>query len=352
MEIGLLIILLIVVALPLSVRKIEENLEIFLLVMGIAAALVSGVIDFGDMGKTLAEFGRIFSNINLYLITGIVFGLGILFMLFEKKIDYVAGTLLEKIPLRLAVALIILFLGLLSSLITAIIASLLLAEIISMLPLHRKEAFRINIIACYSIGLGAVLTPVGEPLSTIVVSKLNAGFFYLFDLLWIYIIPIVILLAAFGALTVKSWQADRDVAIEQIDPEKKTFKGTVLRSVKIFAFIIALELLGAGFQPVIDAYVIKLNDYILYVLNLLSAILDNATLAAAEVSPLMNAIQLKTILMSLLISGGMLITGNIPNIVTASRLKIRSRDWAKMALPIGAVLFFGYLIYSLIFHNI
>lgn len=348
MIIGLLIVLLLVVVLPLCVRKIEENLEIFLLVMGIAAALISGVIDFGDMGKTLSEFGSIFSNINLYLITGIVFVLGLLTMIFEKKIDYLAGNLLEKIPLRLAVALIILVLGLLSSLITAIIASMLLAEIISMLPVHRKEAFRINIIACFSVGLGAVLTPIGEPLSTIVASKLDAGFFYLFDMLWMYIIPGVILLAAFGALTVKTWKADKDVAIEQIDPEKKTLKGTVIRTVKIFAFIVALELLGAGFQPVIDQYVIKLSDYILYALNLLSAILDNATLAAAEISKNMMADQIKTILMSLLISGGMLITGNIPNIVTAGRLKIRSRDWAKIALPIGAVLFVGYFILSFV----
>jgi len=43
-----------------------------------------------------------------------------------------------------------------------------------------------------------------------------------------------------------------------------------------------------------------------------SAILDNATLTAAEISPQMHLDQVRAVLMSLLISGGMLIPGNIP----------------------------------------
>jgi predicted cation transporter len=43
-------------------------------------------------------------------------------------------------------------------------------------------------------------------------------------------------------------------------------------------------------------------------------------------------------MMGLLISGGMLIPGNIPNIVAASRLGITSREWAGHGLRIGALL--------------
>ena len=57
----------------------------------------------------------------------------------------------------------------------------------------------------------------------------------------------------------------------------------VLILVLVFAFIFALELLGAGFKPVIDTYVIHLDSRLLYWGNMISAILDNATLAAAEV---------------------------------------------------------------------
>jgi predicted cation transporter len=39
--------------------------------------------------------------------------------------------------------------------------------------------------------------------------------------------------------------------------------------------------------------------------------------------------------MGLLISGGMLIPGNIPNIVAAGRLGIGSREWARIGLVTG-----------------
>ncbi|HHW40656.1 MAG TPA: DUF1646 family protein [Syntrophomonadaceae bacterium] len=49
----------------------------------------------------------------------------------------------------------------------------------------------------------------------------------------------------------------------------------------------------------------------------------------------MSALQIKCILLGLLISGGMLIPGNIPNIITASKLKIGSREWARLGIPLG-----------------
>ena len=62
-------------------------------------------------------------------------------------------------------------------------------EIISILPISRKHKININIISCFSIGLGAALTPIGEPLATIVVSKLDVNFWFLLEQFGIYIIP-------------------------------------------------------------------------------------------------------------------------------------------------------------------
>jgi predicted cation transporter len=39
--------------------------------------------------------------------------------------------------------------------------------------------------------------------------------------------------------------------------------------------------------------------------------------------------------MGLLLAGGMLIPGNIPNIISASKLNIKSKDWAILGIPIG-----------------
>ena len=66
-----------------------------------------------------------------------------------------------------------------------------------------------------------------------------------------------------------------------------------------------------------------------------SAVLDNATLVAAEISIKMSELQVKAVLMGLLISGGRMIPGNIPNIISAGKLKIRSSEWIKLGVSLG-----------------
>jgi predicted cation transporter len=56
---------------------------------------------------------------------------------------------------------------------------------------------------------------------------------------------------------------------------------------------------------------------------------------------------IQAILAGLLIAGGMLIPGNIPNIICASKLSISSREWAVFGLPLGLIImtgFFAFLI--------
>jgi predicted cation transporter len=61
--------------------------------------------------------------------------------------------------------------------------------------------------------------------------------------------------------------------------------------------------------------------------------------------------QINAALMGLLIFGGMLIPGNIPNIISAGKLGITSSEYAKLGVPFGLVLgaFFFVLIYFLHF---
>ena len=44
------------------------------------------------------------------------------------------------------------------------------------------------------------------------------------------------------------------------------------------------------------------------------------------------------------IAGGMLIPGNIPNIISASKLGISSRSWAVIGVPLGLVLMAAYFL--------
>jgi predicted cation transporter len=77
---------------------------------------------------------------------------------------------------------------------------------------------------------------------------------------------------------------------------------------------------------------------------MISAVLDNATLTAVEIGPTLALPQIIGIIMGLSIAGGMLIPGNIPNIVAAGRLKISMKEWAKVGVPIGLAVMAVYFI--------
>jgi predicted cation transporter len=243
---------------------------------------------------------------------------------------------------------LVVVLGFLSSIITAIIAAIALVEVVSALKLSKEYEIKLVILGCFSIGLGAALTPIGEPLSTICIAKLrggpyNAGFFFLAEHLGKFIIPGVLGLGIIGAFIEPSIDAGgSDAGLQEKEPE--TIKDILYRSVKVYFFVMALILLGAGLKPVIDKYIINLPAAALYWINSVSAVVDNATLTAAEISPKMTAAQAQAALMGLLLAGGMLIPGNIPNIISAGRLGITSRQWAKTAIPLGLVMMTVYFI--------
>lgn len=337
---GLIVVLLLVLVVPFVSKTVEENLEPFLFVMGVAASIISGIMSMELALKALEE---------PVMIASAVFIAGALFFLLHNQFQTFINKVLVRIPITIFIFLTIVLLGLLSSVITAIIASIVLVEIIYLLPLERKQKVVVCIIACFSIGLGAALTPIGEPLATIAISKLDKTFFYLFDLLGVYVIPAVIAFGILGAIYVsrssKSSVSNKAVdanAEEAVVMEQDTWKSIIVRALKVYLFVMALVFLGEGFQPLIDKYVLGLSPQLLYWVNMISAVLDNATLTAAEISNQMTDTQVTAIIMGLLISGGMLIPGNIPNIVSASKLKISSKEWAVWGVPLGLIVMIIY----------
>lgn len=329
----LMLLLVATFVLPIISKEVEKNLEIFLFIIGMSASIAAGVLS-----KELIL--DIVENKFMYIIAFAVLMGGFIFKSLTTHVRSALTYILKYIPLKLFIFLLIVILGVLSSVITAIIASLLLVEIVSILPIGRKSKINIDIVSCFSIGLGAVLTPIGEPLSTIIVSKLNVDFWYLMKEFGIYIVPGILFLgiigAHYGIEEKKETETTEEILIEE------TNSLILIRALKIFFFIVALELLGAGFKPIIDTYIISLDTKYLYWVNMSSAVLDNATLAAAEVSDKMSPIQIKAVLMGLLISGGMMIPGNIPNIISAGKLKIKSKEWIKLGVPLGMFIMIIY----------
>ena len=310
-----------VLVLPFAVKKVEHNLELFLLAMGLAAALVSRVLDAALVQLALVE---------PLPITAAVLVAGALFKALRFKLRAAIEWTLGHVPLRVLIFMLVAALGLLSSLI-AIIASLVLVELVSALRLDRDSEIWLTVMACFTIGLGAALTPIGEPLHP---RHRRAA-------------PGLLVPVAPSVVAGDPRRAGERRA-RGLSPERKgeglgtedvleSWGAVAVRAGKVFVFVAALVLLGHGFKPVVEAYIVKLPGAALYWINSISAVLDNATLAAAEISPTMSDAQIRDVLI-VFIAGGMLIPGNIPNIVSAGKLNITGTEWAKKGVPVGLVL--------------
>jgi predicted cation transporter len=337
----LLVIFLLILVLPIVVKPVEQNLELFFLVVGTLTVVLSHLMGPEPLlTKRLVE-SAFFAPIKLTIAT-LVFGLA--FRAIRGPMMKKIVAIEDRLGPRFFAFLLIFSLGLLSSVITAIIAALVLCEVVSAICLDKKYETRLVVFACFSIGMGAALTPIGMPLSTIAAAKLSGGafdndFLMMARTYGIYILPGLVVISFVGSLS-RGARVERCESLQEDFVE--TFRHIALRAFKVFVFVMALILLGEGFKPLVGLYIVKMPAPALYWVNIVSAILDNATLAAAELGPLMSAAQVKGIIMGLIISGGMLIPGNIPNIIAANKLRISSREWAKVAVPFGLAMMAAY----------
>ncbi|MCX5782240.1 MAG: DUF1646 family protein [Elusimicrobia bacterium] len=345
LEVSLIIIIILVLVLPITVHFIEKNLEAFLFFMGILAVTFSHFWNNEKMWSFRLVKEALVEPIMITLAVVVV---GIIVFIFKKQIEKYISGIEKSLGREWFTFSLILFLGLFSSFITAIMAAILLVEIISVLKYQKGLEIKIVILGCFSIGFGAALTPIGEPLSTIMIAKLRGGpyyadFFFLLRNAGQFIIPGILFFSILGFF-LKDTSQKNESGLHEKTNEK--IQDIFIRGGKVYLFIMALIFLGAGFKPIIDKYIIHLPGGALYWINILSAVMDNATLSAAEISPKMSLLQIKYVLMGLLIAGGMLIPGNIPNIISAGRLGIKSKQWAKYGVPLG---FIVMIIYFLIF---
>lgn len=255
---------------------------------------------------------------------------GTLARIFRHRLDAGLRQLARVISPKWIYLGLIIVLGLLSSVITAVTAALILVEAIAMLGLDRGSEIVAVVLACFAIGLGAALTPVGEPLGTIAISALRADFWYLVRLLG----PMVLAGIAIVGVVALFLPASGGSSLTAIRPIE-SWSEILLRGGRVYIFVAGLVGLSWGMRPLVEEYISRMPQYALFWMNSISAVVDNATLTAAEIGPTLSRAQQRSVLMGLLISGGMLIPGNIPNIVAAGRLGISSGEWARVGLVVG-----------------
>ncbi|NPA71094.1 MAG: DUF1646 domain-containing protein [Crenarchaeota archaeon] len=349
----LIILLVLILALPATVRKIEENLEIFLFAMAIIAGLATGKIFDVDVWIEALRDPVMIHGVPIGIVQ-VVLIFGLIAYYIRGRIERFAERIMNMKHSHIILGLLTLALGLCSSLISVIVAAVILAEIVRALKVDRKSKVLYSIYSCFALGIGAVLTPVGEPLSTILVSKLKEAHYYtgpgfLFEVFAPIVIPLVILFSILAALSVHPSKL-RKVPQETYVVEEEKLRDIFIRAGKIYLFIMALVILGASYSILVKLYFSKLSPDEFYFLGIMSAVVDNATLVAALVSPALSLKDIIFFVTSTLISGGFLVPGNIPNIIVASRIKIRFVEWAKYGLMVGVPVLIAVYILLVLAH--
>ncbi len=319
-----IIVLLFLLIGPLVIRPIEHNLELFILGVGIAATFLSA----GPRSEVIVSALR-----EPVMITIAVIVASLIFREVRVPLDTSFEWLRTRVRRAILTAASIFIIAMLSSAITAIVAALLLVEVVGLLHLHDGARERVVVAGCFAVGLGAALTPMGEPLSTLAASALQLGFFGLMSLLAPWVIPGIVamsLLAGYFAIG-EYFEAPPGPHLRQ------TWGDILWQGGEVFGFVAGLVLISEAYAPFAQRIVPMLSDAALFWANTISAVLDNATLVALEVRAV-QAERALEIILALLISGGMLIPGNIPNVIAAGALNIESGTWARIAIPIGLVM--------------
>ncbi len=322
---------------PIVIRPIERNVEMFFLVVGVLTACLMGQFSTALIRACLREPLS-------FTLAVLVFGAG--FHLLRDYLDRLFASAVQVLDLPVACFGLTIVLGFLAAFITPVVSALVFVEAISALRFERSTEIAATVLACFAIGLGAGLTPVGMPGFAVVLHALHADFWYLARLLG-PLVAVGVVLTATPVLFLRF--ASKELHTTLVIQPRESWRVILLdRPGKVYAFIAGLVALSEGLRPVVGAYIARLPGGSLFWLNTISAVVNNSALAAVEIGPTLSVNQQRSALLALLISGGMLVPGNIPNIVAASRLRITSREWAKIGLGTGiALLILCFVVLSL-----
>ena len=320
---------------PLVSKWVENHLEIFLLLVGLAAVTVTNGWNKDFIYQTFN------APVNVAFIVLVV---SVIFNYYSRYIFRILFILFRYLEPQYSFAILVFLLGMTSSVFSVTVAALVLAEVLQVVNLEREQTIRVTVCACYAIGLGAVLLPLAEPLGLVIHNELVSGplkadfFFMLRHFFW-WIAPGVAVLALAAGYTVRHANTQTQLHIRE---DKEGYKSMLRRTWHIYLFVAALHLISTGLRPFAQSTVAHLSGKVLFWANSASVIIDNATLAAIEITPSVTTHNLLYMVLGLVAFGSMLVQGNLPNIVAAEKLGIKSREWARVAVPLGIVLTASY----------
>src|SRR5260370_25593126 len=149
-------ILIILLFAPFILAPVERNLEACFFLLGIIAVTLGGLWGW--------ELGRHAATESIPITIAVIVA-GSLFGLTRERLDRGFVRMRAAMPRSLLTALTIFTIGILSSVITAIIAALLLVEMAGLLRLGQDKPDRGVIVGCFAVGFGSARTPPRRPLA-------------------------------------------------------------------------------------------------------------------------------------------------------------------------------------------
>ncbi len=323
-----IVLLLLLFVGPLAAAPLERNIEFYFLGVGILAIAISR-----EIGWALA-WDALRTPVPIAVTVAVA---ATVFAAARKKLDLIFERLEKNVRRSVLTGLTVFLISLVSSLITAIVAALVMVEAVGLLRLTKRARTWVVVSGCLAIGLGSSLSPLGEPLATLAARAMGLPFSGLFRLLGAYVLPGMGVCALIAGFCARGQFSPRIAAVHV----RESVGDALLQALKVYAFIAGLVLISEAFAPLAVKYTSQLNPAALYWVNTLSAVVDNATLVALEVHR-MDAARARDAIISLLVAGGLLIPGNIPNIICAGQLGIGSGEWAKVGLPLGLAMMVAY----------
>lgn len=318
---------------PLLSRRVEEQYPLFLLVIGATAATLSWAFTESLVVESLLRP----LQLCLALLGGALF-----FSLASRPMGQAASALSRRLGPRLGAAASIVVAAAMAPFLTGAVAALVLVELLKAVPMGSARRKEVAVIGVSAVGLAAGLSATGSPAAAVLLANLsNAPAaaitpWYLFDLVGPWVLA-----GAFGLAAAGAALAGDGSGAEPATEDPLALWTVVVLTGRLFASLCGLILLGAGVMPALEGVLRGFPAGGLYWVNAVSAVLDNAALAAVEFEPGMLQDQIRFAYCGILAADPLFIIAGAPNLVAADRLGISPREWASVGIPVGAALYIG-----------
>ena len=181
---------------PLAVTRIEHNIELYCLALGVLATMLGTGFTHELVLEALHEPIAISIAV---IVAALLFGWT------RPWLDLAFRRLRRRVSRPVLTAASVFVIASISSVITAIVGALVLVEVIGLLHFTGDKRVRVTVAGCFAIGMGASLTPLGEPLSTLAARALDLHFFGLFQLLAPWVFPGV-LASSYCRGRIRTWR--------------------------------------------------------------------------------------------------------------------------------------------------